>query len=253
MLMGKWIISFYRLFEHSSTVAAVTQKNTPPNKNDCNKERNQVSQSSEWKKRIVTQIVDKWKKREDENVGDGKLKTNKENALAFIPYSVDVCWVFLCERTLFARVHGWERKRSWDGREWIKSEKIETMPENSTSIVHQRIHSYVHIWFLYVFFKNKFAFNSSQKQQWLNAQHHLLTTTVSRCAHFPWRMKWNNIDDKLVTVVCIVWHGPKTRKKRTSLAFLCLYVFVLKNFVDVVANSNLIASVDLFFYTICVR
>lgn len=94
-----------------------------------------------------------------------------------------------------------------------------------------------------------------------------------------------NIDDKLVTVVFgrIVWKLEKFDQDQCfsmlvptfslcfsisaflsphflpsslfSLRSYFFYVFSEKKFfffVDIVANSNLIASVDLFFYTICV-
>lgn len=59
-------------------------------KTDTNeRSENQVSTKE---KKIRAQIDKRPKRRRrDENVGDGKLKTNKENALAFIRYSVDVC------------------------------------------------------------------------------------------------------------------------------------------------------------------
>lgn len=47
---------------------------------------------SRLEKNVLKQMNDgKKRERNVANVGDGKLKTNNENALAFIRYSVDVC------------------------------------------------------------------------------------------------------------------------------------------------------------------
>lgn len=125
MLMGKWIISFHRSCKLNAKPAARSRKN----RHKWTKRKSSLNE----RKKIRAQIDKRPKRRRrDENVGDGKLKTNKENALAFIRYSVDVCWfswkgpyLTLAHRFLsFGRcICVFKPQRSWDGN-WIKAPAI---------------------------------------------------------------------------------------------------------------------------------
>lgn len=150
MLMGKWIISFYRSFKligqtsrtTDTAVASEWVAKKKKMKQTLTNEWNEMkikSQARAWRKKnahIHTWIraeIDKRPKitngmrKRDENVGDGKLKTNKENALTFIQYSVDVCWFFsllsrkgpyLARRSSHSEMCVFKPQRSWDGK-WI--------------------------------------------------------------------------------------------------------------------------------------
>lgn len=121
------------------------------------------------RKKVRAQIDKRPKRRRrDENVGDGKLKTYKENALAFIRYSVDVCWfswkgpyLTLAHRFLsFGRcICVFKPQRSWDGN-WIKAPAIRIQLKPYTQ--YSKLHT-LHTLPIYGF--NKFVLKASHKHQ----------------------------------------------------------------------------------------
>lgn len=166
MLMGKWIISFHR----SCKLNGQASSNSARKKTDTNeRSENQVSTKAH-KNKIRAQIDKRPKKRRDENVvGDGKLKTNKENALAFIRYSVDVCW-FLWKGPYLTLAHRFlssgpcicvfKPQRSWDGN-WIKAPaiRIQLKPYTQYSSQPHTLHT------LPIYGFNKFVLKASHKHQ----------------------------------------------------------------------------------------